>query len=153
MNQSFKYIYIYIYIYFFFFTATVSKMELQILYPLRNIHHCCRKGLSWNWESNPHFQDPYLGQLFKVVRVFTVFQNLISYFMLQVKGIVFTMGWQVYRWCTCGVSLFHLFLNIYINLLADAKNYFLVNCFKRSFLQNSLKGKGGKKKKSLQKLA
>lgn len=126
--------------------TTISKMELQILYPPRNIHHCSRNGLSWKWESNLHFQEPYLGQVFKVVRVFTIFQNLISCFMLQLKGILLTKGWQDYRWCTGGISWLHLFLNVSINLLADSENDFLAN-FKKSlfFFAEFSKKKGGKK--------
>lgn len=75
--------------------------------------------------SNPPFQGPSLGQVFKGGRMLTVSQTLI--FLLQLKDILFTVGGQDYCCCTCGISLVHLSLNMYINLLADDENYILGN--------------------------
>lgn len=141
MNQNFK-------LRKKFTATTISKRELQILYPHRNIHHWWRNDLSWKWEWNSYFQELYLCQVFKAIRMFTVFQTVISCIRLQLKDLLLIMDWQNYCWCTYGISLFNLKIHVY-RFLVDAENYFLVNFFFKSALQHSLKEKEKKIKRKL----
>lgn len=91
-------------------------MELQILYPHRTRHLCWRND-----------QKPYLGQVFKTVRMFTVFQTDFLFPIATEEHIIYyglTELLLVYLW-----YFFIPFKNYLYKFLVDAKELFSSQLF------------------------